>query len=126
LKILPEEVGDMGVILKAGVQTGRDPDFAMEIGSLIIPFQYYQLQLLIWSWLAENASFTGRITGTGTQFGQVDIIHSLILFVSTGPAMLAISSKMTLAVPRYARSRPQPSVPGTCEAALVIKRAFGP
>lgn len=48
----------------------------MEIGSLIIAFQYYQLQSLIWSWLAENASFTGRITETGTQFGQVDIIHS--------------------------------------------------
>jgi hypothetical protein len=31
LKILPEEVGDMRVILKAGFQTGRDPDFAMEI-----------------------------------------------------------------------------------------------
>jgi hypothetical protein len=66
----------MGVTLKADVQTCRDPDFAMEIGSLIVPFQYYQLQSLIWSWLAENASFTGRITETGTQFGQVDIIHS--------------------------------------------------
>jgi hypothetical protein len=66
----------MGVILKVGVQTGRDPDFAMEIGSLIVAFQYYQLQSLIWSWLAENASFTGRIIETGTQFGQVDIIHS--------------------------------------------------
>jgi hypothetical protein len=48
LKILPEEVGDMGVILNAGVQTGRDPDFAIEIGSLIVPFQYYQLRSLIW------------------------------------------------------------------------------
>jgi hypothetical protein len=48
----------------------------MEIGSLIVAFQYYQLQSLIWSWLAENASFTGRITETGTQFGQVDIRHS--------------------------------------------------
>jgi hypothetical protein len=76
LKILPEEVGDMRVILKAGVQPGRDPDFAKEIGSLIVPFQYYQHQSLIWSWPAENASFTKRITETGTQFGQVDIIHS--------------------------------------------------
>jgi hypothetical protein len=38
LKILPEEVGDMGVTLKEGVQTGRDPDFTIEIGSLI---KYY-------------------------------------------------------------------------------------
>jgi hypothetical protein len=48
LKILPEEVGDMGVILNAGVQTGRNPDFAIEIRSLIVPFQYYQLRSLIW------------------------------------------------------------------------------
>jgi hypothetical protein len=33
LKILQEDVGDMGVVLKAGIQTGRDPDFAMEIGA---------------------------------------------------------------------------------------------
>jgi hypothetical protein len=60
-----------------------------------------------------------------TVFGLIDILHSVTLFVSTAPWMLAISSKMTLAVPRYARSRPQPSVPGTREAVLVIKRAFG-
>jgi hypothetical protein len=60
LKILPEEVGDMGVILKVGVQTGRDPDFAKEVRGLIVPFQYYQLQLLLWLWLAENASFAGK------------------------------------------------------------------
>jgi hypothetical protein len=40
------EVGDMGVTLKAGVQAGRDPDFALEIGSLMAPFQYYELQSL--------------------------------------------------------------------------------
>jgi hypothetical protein len=60
LKILQEGVGDMGVVLKAGIQTGRDPDFAMEIGSLIVPFQHYQLRSLIWWWLAENASFAGK------------------------------------------------------------------
>jgi hypothetical protein len=60
LKIFPEEVGDMGVILKEGVQTGRDPGFALEIRSLMVHFQYYQLQSLVWSWLAENASFTGK------------------------------------------------------------------
>lgn len=66
-----------------------------------------------------------RTTETAIVFGLIDILHSVTLFVSTAPGMLAISSKMTLAVPRYAPSRPQPSLPGACEAALVIKRAFG-
>jgi hypothetical protein len=44
LQILPEEVGDITVTLKAGVQAGRDPDFTKEVGSLMVPFQYYQLQ----------------------------------------------------------------------------------
>jgi hypothetical protein len=36
LQNLPEEVGDMGVTLKSGVQAGRAPDFALEIGSLMV------------------------------------------------------------------------------------------
>jgi hypothetical protein len=47
LEILSEEVGDMGVTLKSGVQAGRDPDFVLEIGSLMVHFQYYQLQSLV-------------------------------------------------------------------------------
>jgi hypothetical protein len=70
----------MGVTLKSGVQAGRDPDFALEIGSLMVHFQYYQLQSLIWSWLAENANFTGRPTETATVFGLIDILHLVTLF----------------------------------------------
>jgi hypothetical protein len=74
----------------------------MEIGSLIVPFQYYQLQSLIWSWLAENASFTKRITETGTQFGQVDIIHSTDPICINCPGMPAILYENgPLAVLRY-------------------------
>jgi hypothetical protein len=60
LGTLSEEIGDMGVTLKSAVQAGGDPGFALEIGSLMVHFQYYQLQSLVWSWLAENASFTGK------------------------------------------------------------------
>jgi hypothetical protein len=60
LQIIPEVTGDTGITLKTFVQAGRSPGFAFEIGSLMIPFQYYQLQSLILSWLEENASFTGE------------------------------------------------------------------
>jgi hypothetical protein len=71
----------------------------MEIGSLIVPFQYYQLQS---QWLAENASFTKRITETGTQFGQVDIIHSTDPICINCPGMPAILYENgPLAVLRY-------------------------
>jgi hypothetical protein len=101
----------MRVILKAGVQTARDPDFAMELGSLIVPFQYHQLQSLIWSWQAENASFTGRITETRTQIGQVDIIHSTDPICIYCPRGARDSlRKWALAVLRYGRPLPQPIV----------------
>lgn len=52
----------MGAPLKEGVLAGRSRDFALEIGSLMVSFQYYQLQSLIWSWLADKQAPLDRIS----------------------------------------------------------------
>jgi hypothetical protein len=71
----------MGAPLKAGVLAGRSRDFALEIGSLMVPFQYYQLQALIWSWLADKQAPLERISepldSAGPLAGRVSMADRL-------------------------------------------------
>jgi hypothetical protein len=43
-QIVPEEVEDLGVTLKACSQAGRQPRLCLGDRELVVPFQYYQLQ----------------------------------------------------------------------------------
>jgi hypothetical protein len=71
----------MGAPLKAGVLAGRSRDFALEIGSLMVSFQYYQLQSLIWSWLADKQAPLERISeslgSAGPLAGRVSMADRL-------------------------------------------------
>jgi hypothetical protein len=71
----------MAATLKAGVRAGRSPDFALEIGSLMVPFQCYQLQSLIWSWLADKQAPLERISeclnSAGPLAGRVSMADRL-------------------------------------------------
>jgi hypothetical protein len=71
----------MGAPLKAGVLAGRSRDFALEIGSLMVSFQYYQLQSLIWSWLADKQAPLERVSeslgSAGSLAGRVGMADRL-------------------------------------------------
>jgi hypothetical protein len=60
LGIVPEEVGDMGVILKAGVPGWQRPRFCLGDRELNGSLPILPTSIINWSWLAENASFTGK------------------------------------------------------------------
>jgi hypothetical protein len=109
-QIVPEEAGDMGGTLEACAQAGRSPGFTLEIGSLWFPLNITSFN--------HNLAMADRkcklhwreSRGNNATVWLIDNIHSTDPICINCPRDGRDLFETILAVPRYARSRPQPNL----------------